>query len=153
MAAKAHLLSLACATLLCCGGETTDAGNRPSERDAGSVSGGSAGVDAKVGGSGGSTASGGTGGTGASGGTSSDSGTGPADAGGDGPEPPDTCDSNVGGQFTCCGGIPCRGACGPEPGQCECRPSSMGCVAPAICCLGSNTCTAPSFCPPLAPNP
>ena len=58
------------------------------------------------------------------------------------PDAPDPCSQDVGGQFTCCQGKPCRGSC--MSSGCECSGIAGGCVAPAVCC-GAG-CMAPELC-------
>jgi hypothetical protein len=65
------------------------------------------------------------------------------DAASDGPE---TCDSPVGGEFTCCNGKPCRGWCEPN-GDCTCGYDlEGGCGAPTVCCYVSGICFSEAAC-------
>ena len=63
------------------------------------------------------------------------------------PDGPETCDSPVGGMYTCCSnGKPCRGWCDSDD-RCSCGFGiDGGCGAPTVCCGNNSLCTSEEGC-------
>jgi hypothetical protein len=65
----------------------------------------------------------------------------------DGPWYP--CGPPVPGLFSCCQGLPCRGTCNSESGDCQCNIIKGGCKSNAVCCPLTSSCTTKENCPGL----